>query len=170
MAKQDDIQLLEDGSLELKSVYVMSAARKIKIGVAKDPHKRMRAIQASIPWTVSLEAVWDVPACRAFKVEKWAHTYLDRYRQGGEWFRCDLHTVRLFETQLFTIAYGHNAFQDECDSDSSANQFAHSIMQQRRWMTLDEQGHFRWLVARENMTQNDPHPLFPDRPRKKSAG
>jgi len=154
------MQLLPDGSLEMKAVYVMSAARKIKIGVAKDPHKRQRAIQASIPWKVTLEAVWDVPAYRAFKVEKWAHTYLERYRRGGEWFRCDLHTVRLFERQLFAIAFGHNAFQDPCESDSEADQFAHAVMSQHRWMTLDEQRHFRWLLARENLKATDPHPLL----------
>lgn len=132
-----------------QSVYVMAAHDHIKIGVAKDPEKRMRAVQTHIPWTVTLVAVWAVPDGKAFRVEKWAHRLLAEFRVRGEWFRCGLSEVMAHEPKLFSIAFG-DTFDAAGDAPAAKSEaYAHSIMRTKRWMTLTEQEVFQDLIQRE---------------------
>ena len=133
----------------MRSVYVMAANKKIKIGVSNDPLRRLYTIQASMPWPVTLEAIWDVPASKAFRVEKLAHHLLGHYRTRGEWFDSRLDEVCLYQDQLFDEAFGPYSFKGECRSDHPADRFAYSIFKQRRFMTMPELKEFQQMVRRE---------------------
>lgn len=68
-----------------QSVYVMSAGSKhVKIGIAADPYKRVKAVQNGNGQGVRLVKSW--PSHLARRVEQRAHKMLAKYRTKGEWF------------------------------------------------------------------------------------
>ena len=65
-------------------VYVISSAGEYyKIGVAKNPIRRMVALQISSPVQLSIVAVADWPDA----AERRVHAVLRQHRVRGEWFR-----------------------------------------------------------------------------------
>lgn len=64
------------------SVYFMSCRSAIKIGYAKDPHRRVQAHQISQPHKVGLMVT--VPGGR--ELEREYHRRFAAYRLRGEWF------------------------------------------------------------------------------------
>ena len=64
------------------SVYFMSCRNAIKIGYAKDPHKRVKAHQISQPVKVGLMVT--VPGGR--ELEREYHRLFAAHRLRGEWF------------------------------------------------------------------------------------
>ena len=61
---------------------------RIKIGKARDPEKRMAAIQTGCPYPLELMAKIKCTSDRhAYSVEKAVHDVMAKYRKQGEWFR-----------------------------------------------------------------------------------
>lgn len=69
------------------SVYVMEAGDYTKIGVAEDPRKRLKALQAGCPLEIHLLGhlrFEDFPTARAIEAE--LHNLFAEFRGHGEWF------------------------------------------------------------------------------------
>lgn len=122
---------------EAKCIYVVSCGHYLKIGVAKNVDKRMRALQVGMPLEVKLECLWDVPAETAFKAEACAHRLLAKHRVRGEWFTATLDDVREIEHQVFRRAYKGATFDP--DGYEGADRYVIEILAQERFLTLAEQ-------------------------------
>ena len=65
-------------------IYFIKAANKyVKIGVSKDPHKRLKELQTGNP--LPLKLILTMPG--SFDTEKALHDYFKSARVEGEWFR-----------------------------------------------------------------------------------
>lgn len=63
-------------------VYAIRAGQRVKIGVAKHPHRRLAAMQIGSP--VDLELLATLPG--GFELEAAIHDALQPYHSHGEWF------------------------------------------------------------------------------------
>lgn len=79
-----------------RSVYFAAADDVVKIGLARDPAKRLAALQTSHPKKLTLLLV--LPGGR--DLEQRLHERFARYRVGGEWFRRDGHLRNFIERQM----------------------------------------------------------------------
>jgi hypothetical protein len=69
------------------SVYVIRADRWIKIGIAKDPSRRIKELVTGCP--IKPEIAWQsrqVERSVAYRVEKMAHEHFHHAHSNGEWF------------------------------------------------------------------------------------
>ena len=73
-------------------VYFLRARgtpKRIKIGKAKDPIERMRALQTGCPHKITLAgAIKCKDDSQALRVEKALHAVFADKRKQGEWFHC----------------------------------------------------------------------------------
>lgn len=70
-------------------IVAMSHPKRIKVGKAKDPEQRMKALQTGCPYKLSLRSVIKCRDDRhAFAMERAMHELLKNERKQGEWFRC----------------------------------------------------------------------------------
>lgn len=75
---------------------------KIKIGVSKDPHKRLKEIQAATPFPVFLLEVFDCKTQdNAFKVESMVHKFFNK--QSCDFFGFDGATEWMYYTNKILI-------------------------------------------------------------------
>lgn len=76
-----------------KLVYFVEAVglNKVKIGVADDPHDRLRRLRLMSP--VELRLITSIPG--GFVIEKRIHTILRGHRSHGEWFHMSTKVVSL---------------------------------------------------------------------------
>lgn len=80
-----------------RSVYFAAADDDVvKIGLARDPAKRIATLQTSHPKKLALLLV--LPGGR--DLEQRLHARFARYRVGGEWFRREGHLRNFIESQL----------------------------------------------------------------------
>lgn len=70
-----------------RCVYFIEAGEHLKIGVAKNPHKRIRDLQVANPEPLRLVAVMSPSEHDAVTMERHIHFVLSQYRVGGEWFK-----------------------------------------------------------------------------------
>lgn len=71
-------------------VYFIASGRDIiKVGMAKDVGKRVRALQTGGPFEMKVIHKIEVAAERVAALEKLIHKRLKRYRIRGEWFRVE---------------------------------------------------------------------------------
>ena len=76
-------------------VYIIRSGEHIKIGVARDPAKRMRILKTGMPNGATLVASREFRSAKsAYNVESRMHRYFHRYRAAGEWFAAPLATVK----------------------------------------------------------------------------
>jgi hypothetical protein len=69
------------------SVYIIASGDLMKIGVARDPAKRLRAIKTGNPHGATLIAYREFMSAKsAYNVESRLHRFFHRYRRAGEWF------------------------------------------------------------------------------------
>jgi len=68
---------------EIKQIYFILAGEFVKIGIAKNPKKRLRDLQTANP--VKLNLLYTIPGDET--LEKTLHLIFDEYRESGEWFR-----------------------------------------------------------------------------------
>jgi Meiotically up-regulated gene 113 len=73
-------------------IYLASAPHGIKVGAARSPEDRVRAIETTSGITVALVAVWEAEDER--RIERAAHGFLREHRIDGEWFSCDEEEAR----------------------------------------------------------------------------
>jgi predicted GIY-YIG superfamily endonuclease len=77
------------------SVYIIASGDHLKIGVARDPAKRMKTLKTGMPHGASLVASREFRSAKsAYNVESRLHRYFHRYRANGEWFAAPLATVK----------------------------------------------------------------------------
>lgn len=70
-------------------IYIIKAGDEFhKIGITKNPEKRLRGISTGCPFTVSVAYLADPGGLDARTVEQRAHSYLRHCRGNGEWFLC----------------------------------------------------------------------------------
>jgi hypothetical protein len=62
----------------------MKCGDMLKIGVSKNPEKRLKTFQTSNSKTITLE--WYRSRNDAFKLEKYLHRSFSEYKVRGEWF------------------------------------------------------------------------------------
>lgn len=77
-----------------RMIYLIAAGDRVKIGIAKDPSKRLASLQIGSPERLDLIATF--PGSR--KTEARLHERFKRYRLAGEWFRVHGHLRRFVET------------------------------------------------------------------------
>lgn len=70
-----------------KCVYLIEAGEYLKVGVALNPHKRIRDLQVANPEPLRLVAVMEPSTHDAATMERHIHFVLSEYRVGGEWFK-----------------------------------------------------------------------------------
>lgn len=83
---------------QIKQLYVIRAeeSQRVKIGVSKDPAKRLKQLQTGSEQKLILEYT----ECRAdaHKIEKWLHSHFtnfDKKHYRGEWFNpIEIGTIR----------------------------------------------------------------------------
>lgn len=72
---------------EPASLYVMSGADKIKVGIAHSVERRQRDIEVASPVPIHLEAVWKFSRRdAAWATEQLAHAALSEWHSHNEWF------------------------------------------------------------------------------------
>lgn len=76
----------------MKSVYVASAGRGVKVGISRNYVARLKQIAAAIGQPVALNFITD-PLDNAAAVEALAHWKLREHHTGAEWFSCDAATA-----------------------------------------------------------------------------
>ena len=77
----------EPRRVEKKSVYLMSAPSGYKIGISKDPARRLAEVMRHQPTAELIAVSVPVTTHRAMQVEKQFHDALSPRRIAGEWFR-----------------------------------------------------------------------------------
>lgn len=68
-------------------IYLIGDSNKQKIGVASDPHKRLKQLQTGCPDELTLHYYVEVADDKRFMMEKRIHHELAHKRIRGEWFR-----------------------------------------------------------------------------------
>lgn len=67
-------------------VYVISCAAYHKVGMARDPLRRMREMQVGNPFEMRIIRTFEVADYMASSIEARTHTVLREYHVRGEWF------------------------------------------------------------------------------------
>lgn len=79
-------------------VYIMQSGQRggpIKIGVAKDPERRIRELQTGNPRTIVLRIKIKMPSrSAAYALEAWFHNKFWAARLEGEWFQSKLCNIK----------------------------------------------------------------------------
>lgn len=96
-------------------VYVMATdldgvlSSPVKIGMTKDPRKRLETIQTACPFKIVLYGAWELSfedEMPSF-VERAVHGSLKKYRLHGEWFSVEpLYAAHSIELAIAMIAVG----------------------------------------------------------------
>lgn len=79
-------------------VYIMTTKRALKIGVSKNPEKRIKSLQTANPDKITLAHVEPMNSrTQAYNIEKrMLHSY-KKYKSNGEWFK-NLSVVKAVKT------------------------------------------------------------------------
>lgn len=80
-------------------LYVVASPQApdiLKIGIAKDPHRRIRDLQIGSPLKLNLLALWLYPnRSGASQAEKGCHERFEKQNKHGEWFAVTVDMVAL---------------------------------------------------------------------------
>lgn len=86
---------------------------RVKIGYAKDPQKRLKAMQTGssekLEIILTLQAHWICQGCTDLDIEQYLHWRFKKLRTDGEWFQYDgelplfVHRVKKGEYKVFNI-------------------------------------------------------------------
>ena len=75
-------------------IYIISDGKGFKVGVSVDPEKRLKTLQTGNRAKLVLEHFEHKND--PYKVEKYLHRTLAKYRTNGEWFeQCTLNNIRV---------------------------------------------------------------------------
>lgn len=70
---------------ECQLIYLITDQVFVKIGISKNPEKRLKELQTSHPRKLSIMKIFSVQ-CAALPVERVLHKLLSHKRSSGEWF------------------------------------------------------------------------------------
>jgi hypothetical protein len=75
----------------MRYIYLIEAegAGAVKVGIADNPHGRLKDLQTGCPFKLTLRHYWQLCASEADRWEKELHKSMEKYRVRGEWFRVD---------------------------------------------------------------------------------
>ena len=77
---------LNSGAKRIRFIYLFKTENNMyKIGVAANPHKRLKGVQTGCPTLV--EHVYSLKTFRALNVEAIIHEVFNKNRVMGEWFK-----------------------------------------------------------------------------------
>lgn len=79
-------------------LYLMEGGNKRKIGISKDPDKRVKELNTGSGDKIKLLATWKTEDCVKY-VEGYLHKVFKEYRTNGEWFR-DVVTIQGVEDHI----------------------------------------------------------------------
>lgn len=83
-------------------IYVIRAGGFVKIGVARDPVRRIEGLRAGCPFPIEVISLRTAPGILAFQVERRVHTELAAARVHGEWFQIDPRDVAPVLTRMIS--------------------------------------------------------------------
>lgn len=73
---------------EKSYLYLISDGTNVKVGVSKNPHRRIKQLQTGSLNKLEMLECYCLPADKVYKLEKVCHARLQsRYRKHGEWFK-----------------------------------------------------------------------------------
>ena len=73
-----------------------------KIGISKNPHKRLKQLQTGNPRKLNLMIHYPVEGGDPYRIEKQIHEHFSRYRVEGEWFQdLDLDKIEKYIERRF---------------------------------------------------------------------
>lgn len=120
----------------MKKIYVVTAADRLKIGVATDVTKRVKQLRIGCP---NIEVAYESgPISNAFKVEKKLHKEFEEFSIGNEWFSgldCNSAVERV---RSAVYAYGNFEEEEESAGDESFNGLL-------KWVFSDWEEHIRCM-------------------------
>ena len=73
--------------MDISYLYIITYGQAFKVGISKDPNKRLKSLQTSNPNKLQLLEVFGLPKNYIFRIEKECHIALQsRFVKRGEWF------------------------------------------------------------------------------------
>jgi hypothetical protein len=86
-------------------IYIIgSVAPPYKVGISKDPKRRLKALQTGFPLPLSILHQVQLPATRTKLLETVIHRNLKHHRLAGEWFDVPLDQL-ILEVEFTIIRY-----------------------------------------------------------------
>jgi len=77
--------------METSYLYIISNGTDLKIGVSKNPAKRLKQLQTGSSESLELIEIYSLPSEKVYKLEKECHQRLvSSYVKRGEWFKSPL--------------------------------------------------------------------------------
>jgi hypothetical protein len=120
------------------SVYVIVSGEFVKIGIARDPAKRVKSLRTGTPEGAQVFYSRQFPdTISARYIERYCHRQLWKCRESGEWFRCSPHRARaiLAKARVAPRAhltskggYGYRDPSDEEAREAVARAFKHIML------------------------------------------
>jgi hypothetical protein len=86
-------------------LYLIYNGQHYKIGISKEPQKRLKQLQTASPAKLSIVKTYKVPSKVARKLEQQLHHmfWQSRVRCNGEWFEMSPDHIQLIEEWLNTL-------------------------------------------------------------------
>lgn len=83
--------------MEISYLYIITDGIAHKVGISKNPLKRLKSLQTSNPNKLTILEAFPVPEHLVFKIEKECHQMLQtKFAKRGEWFQKSTHfAIRL---------------------------------------------------------------------------
>lgn len=77
--------------MEISYLYIISNGTDLKVGVSKDPDKRLKQLQTGSSKKLEIVNIFPLPSDKIYGLEKECHQKLvSTYRKRGEWFKSPL--------------------------------------------------------------------------------
>jgi hypothetical protein len=86
-------------------IYIIGGeAPPYKVGISKDPKRRLKALQTGHPHVLKIHALKETTVSKVKQLETIIHRNIDNYKTHGEWFDLDLDKI-LLEVEFALIRY-----------------------------------------------------------------
>lgn len=94
----------------MQKIYLISSKNGyVKIGIAKNPEKRLKQLQTGNAEILTIEYIVDVMVNTAKLVESMIHHNLKDYKKSGEWFDVSINRAKS-EIDFAIIRYDNDSF------------------------------------------------------------
>lgn len=69
-------------------IYIITNGEDYKVGVSKNPNKRLKQLQTGNPKKLEIVSLFEVPSEIVYAMEREAHKAIQsKYAKSGEWFK-----------------------------------------------------------------------------------
>lgn len=86
-------------------IYIIGSEDKpYKIGLSKNPNKRLKSLQTGHPKLLKIHYTEEIPECKVRYIESCIHDALKLCKTHGEWFDISLENAKL-EVKFAVIRY-----------------------------------------------------------------